>query len=112
MSIADLVLTLTYLTSVGLIEANPLARAIMRLGSPELLTLWKILSVGLAASILVALRRTRSGEFGAWVCAAVLVWLSGQWVLYNEQAEIFLRDPATHRELAPGSWVAMVSDGA
>ncbi len=111
MSLADLVLTLTYLTSTGMIEANPVARAIMRLGSPELLTVWKVLSVGVAAVILVGLRRTRAGEFGAWVCAGVLAWLSGQWMLYGREAEAMLRDPVAASQVQPETWVAMVPEG-
>lgn len=89
LSLLDLVMTLTFLTHVGMEEANPLARGIMAYGSPVLLALWKAACVGLTVGILFTFRRTRQAEVGAWVCALVMGWLTVRWVGYVEQVPRF-----------------------
>lgn len=84
MSLGDLYMTMTHLTGVGMMEDNPLARAIMSYNSPGLLAAWKLASVTLALSILFWARRTRHGEWAAWFCAGVLAWLTVRWVRYSD----------------------------
>lgn len=94
MSVADLIMTVEYASSVGLFEGNPVARAVMSYGSTPLLACWKLASVGVCLWILFRTRRTGSGEFGAWVCVAALAWLSFRWTGYNAQmAEIAAAAP-------------------
>lgn len=85
MSLADLYLTITYLQGVGMGEGNPIARFIMHYNCPWLLSVWKLFLLGTTCSILFAARRARSGEVAAWVCCAVMVWLTGQWRQYAER---------------------------
>jgi len=91
MSIADLIMTLTYATSVGMVELNPLARAMMS-GSTRELVVWKLATVLLGTGILFFIRRTRGGEFGAWVCALVLGALTCHWINYNREASLLTRE--------------------
>src|SRR6266478_4968970 len=48
MSLGDLHITLTYLTSVGMSEGNPLARWVMGYNNPGLLVAWKLAPGGAA----------------------------------------------------------------
>jgi hypothetical protein len=87
-SLADLDMTLAYATSGGMLEANPIARAVMSYGSSRILTVWKLLSVGVCVWILFRTRRRFSAEVATWACFAALVWLSFRWVTYNEQMPV------------------------
>lgn len=100
MSVADLVMTVEYATSIGLFESNPVARAVMSYNSTALLAFWKLASVGLCLWILYRVRHTTSAERGAWVCFAALAWLSVHWTGYNAQmAEIASAAPIVGLEL-------------
>lgn len=85
MSVADLCISLVYLRSVGMSEGNPLARWIMATSSTSFLIWWKLLSVSLGCGIFVFARRFRSAELGAWLCCAVLVWLTIRWADYSRE---------------------------
>jgi hypothetical protein len=85
MSVADLYLTITYLQGVGMNEGNPLARFIMSFNCPWLLGAWKLFLLGTTCSILLVARRTRFAEVAAWLCCAVMIWLTGQWRQYAEK---------------------------
>lgn len=82
MSLADLGMTLTHLTTIGMLEANPIARWIMQLQSPTLLVLWKLATLGVAGAILLKARRLACGEIAAWICTAILLWLMIRWSVY------------------------------
>lgn len=87
LSLADLYLTVLFLRDGGgFPEANPVARAIMELQSIPLLIAWKLSSVITTVGILYVIRRTRSAELGAWVCALVLGWLTVHWGQYVAEA--------------------------
>ena len=88
LSLADLYLTLLYVTQGSFAEANPLARAVMQSQSVGLLVAWKLGSVFTTVGILYAIRRTRSAELGAWACCAVLGWLTLQWSWYVDAPPI------------------------
>ncbi|MBL9000968.1 MAG: hypothetical protein JNK25_07515 [Phycisphaerae bacterium] len=83
MSLADLVMTLTYATSVGMMEVNPIARAVMAGGSPWMLSLWKFATAGLGLGILFALRRVRKAEAASWMVCAVMTALTLHWMSFN-----------------------------
>ncbi|MGE3108710.1 MAG: DUF5658 family protein [Phycisphaerales bacterium] len=85
LSLADLYVTLLYLHSGGMGEANPLARWLIGFNMPALLVVWKIATVGLASGILFAFRRQRLGELGAWACCLILVWLTLRWQYYHAE---------------------------
>jgi len=84
-SLADLDMTLAYASSGGMLESNPLARAVMAYGSSGTLAVWKIASVVLCVGILFRTRARPSAEAATWLCFFVLVWLSFRWEMYNEQ---------------------------
>jgi hypothetical protein len=86
LSLGDLYMTVEHLTSVGMFEQNPVARAVMGAGSTLALTLWKLCTVGLGLAILYRARRTAWGEMGAWVCLLALLWLTVRWALYADAA--------------------------
>ena len=82
MSGVDLYLTLLYVTSMGMNEMNPLARAMMSYQSPTVLALWKFATVALCLGILIYIRTKRSAEIGAWVGFLILGWLMSHWVYF------------------------------
>jgi len=85
MSVADLVITLTYMRSVGMFEANPIARFMVSLGSYGHLVRYKLFTMALSCGLLYLLRRHRNAELAAWLCAIVLLSLTAHWVRYNNQ---------------------------
>lgn len=86
MGLADLQLTLTYMRSIGMIELNPLARAMVDLGGAPQLIRFKLFSIALSAGLLFLLRRHSLAERCAWVSCAALLALSIHWTRYNEHA--------------------------
>jgi hypothetical protein len=109
---ADLYITLLYLGSVGMSEANPVARWIMATSSTGFLVWWKSLSVGLACMIFWATRRHRSSEAAAWVCCAVLVWLTVRWTAYSHEVANLTPVIGTVSLIEDGRWVAGRDQGA
>ncbi|MFG0284835.1 MAG: DUF5658 family protein [Phycisphaerales bacterium JB039] len=105
-SLADLHLTTTHLRSAGMIEGNPVARAIMGLNSPAALALWKVLTVGLGVWILYAARRSRAGEAGAWICFVVLWLLMVRWMTYSDEIVQLMPHMAEIGEISEGRWIA------
>lgn len=82
MSGCDLYMTLTYLTSVGMVELNPIAASLIHYDNPALLGLWKGVTLALGVSILYRLRATQRAEIGAWVCFFALGALTVYWTIY------------------------------
>lgn len=83
LSVADLYMTMMHLSTIGMLEGNPLARWIMRNLDPSALVLWKAVTLLIASAILIKIRHTPHGEVAAWVCAAILVWLMFRWYGYS-----------------------------
>jgi len=106
MSLADLVMTMTYLNHVGMIESNPLARIVMHGGGPGALVAWKLASTALAVGILLRLRRRGVAEVAALLCCAVLVWLMVRWVAYVEAAPALAGALAAMPEHVGEEWVS------
>ncbi len=107
LSLADLYLTLLYVTQGSFAEANPLARAIMRSQSVGLLVAWKFGSILTTVGILYAIRRTRTAELGAWVCCFVLGWLTFQWSGYVDAPPVGA-DVLAAAGYDDGHWVTLV----
>ena len=83
LSVADLTLTLTYLTSVGLVEGNPIAAWLIHTTrSPWALALYKTFTVAICVSLLYRMRQRREGELAAWCSVLILVALSIWWNRY------------------------------
>jgi hypothetical protein len=103
-SLGDLYMTLTYLNNGGMAEGNPVARWVMSLGCPWLLTVWKIGMVIFTCTVLFVFKKRGTTEVAAWVCCIAMAWLSVQWSVY-------VRDVGTEMNNMPqltevSSWVS------
>jgi hypothetical protein len=86
LSLGDLLITITYLQSTGMLEANPIAGYIIRVtGSVSILTAYKALTVGICVGLLYRLRRLVEGEVAAWCAVSILAFMSFQWYHYARQ---------------------------
>ncbi|MEL6328153.1 MAG: DUF5658 family protein [Planctomycetota bacterium] len=84
MSVVDLLITLEFLTSVGMAEANPVARLVISTNSPVAITVWKGLTVASAALILWRLRERPVAELAAWFACLALAAVTVRWLQYTE----------------------------
>lgn len=107
MSMGDLYMTVTYASQVGMIELNPLARALMQGESHAPIVIFKLGTVTLATLLLFKVRRTRVGELACWAGMVGLLWLTIRWSQYNKAMEELT--PAIHSlaNVDPGNWVEM-----
>jgi hypothetical protein len=86
LSIADLVITLTHLTTIGMMEANPIAAALIRAtDSSWLLGIFKTITVGVSLSVLFCLRRHIQAEIAAWLGVLILSGVALMWHSYTEE---------------------------
>lgn len=92
LSLGDLYMTLIHLLNFGMLEGNPLARAIMEHGSPAAVVIWKFVTVGFAVGVLYWARRRWAAEAGALLCCCILAWLTVQWVGYSDQISRITRE--------------------
>jgi hypothetical protein len=110
LSLADLLITLTYLQANWMMEANPIAAWIIR-NTPSLgvttaaLASFKIGTVGVCVSLLYSLRWSRAGEAAAWVAVGVLTVMAVMWHQYaghfEETDTVMLAHIWPHRDLLP-----------
>jgi Domain of unknown function (DUF5658) len=107
LSLGDLYMTLVHLRGVGMVEANPIAREVIDLNSPPALAAWKLATVVLAVGLLFVVRRTRSGEIGAWLAVAVLTWLTVRWTTYSEELAELHPEYVLEAVQRDPNWVAM-----
>lgn len=84
MCIADLYMTILYLTTVGLHEANPLARAIMLYNCPWAVVAFRLLTILLFSMILIRARHHKIAELAAIFCLFTMTWLMLRWNAYTE----------------------------
>jgi hypothetical protein len=110
MSLADLDLTITYSTTTGMIETNPIARAIMQGGTVYHLIAWKFATVGLACGLLYAARVHRAAELGAWLSLAVMGWLIIHWLTYNNEVAILTSPQLSAVVEADPRWVVLTPE--
>lgn len=85
MSAGDLYMTLTYVTNIGMIELNPLARQLMAWNSPMAVVAWKLALTLFGAGVLLAFRKRRSTEVAAWLVFASMTWLIFHWRGFNTE---------------------------
>ena len=84
LSIADFVLTVSYLTTVGLSEGNPIAVWLLQTtNSVWALAMYKAITVTICVSLLYRTRFQRQGELAAWCGMLILVALSIWWNQYS-----------------------------
>lgn len=94
LGLADLSLTVYFMSTTGMIELNPVARALAAFG-PGALVAFKLLSLLINGSLLLACRRRLTGELGAWASVLVMVALTAHWHNYMNRAhEMTPLDPA------------------
>lgn len=106
-SVADLIMTLTYATSVGMMEMNPIAHAIMSTGSVWLVVLWKFATAGLGIAILSRFRRHRAAEIASWLCFAGMIMLLVHWMSFNAQIVGYADEIASLSGSGAPKWVQM-----
>jgi hypothetical protein len=82
MGMADLLLTLTYVQSVGMAEANPIARWLMQFNSVGLVVLFKVGTIAVSGWLILWRRKTRTAEIGAWLCLLVMIALTVRWMWF------------------------------
>jgi len=82
LGLADLAFTLTFMTTTGMAEANPLARTMIALGGAPQLIRFKLLTILVSSYFLWLVRHHRAAERSAWILFAALVGLSIHWVQY------------------------------
>ncbi|MEO1130731.1 MAG: DUF5658 family protein, partial [Planctomycetota bacterium] len=92
MGFADLACTVIYMTHIGLLEANPLARFMIELGGLRQLVLFKLATMVVSSGCLYLARFHRTAEPMAWTCAAILLLLTIHWVNYNERIPSLTRE--------------------
>jgi hypothetical protein len=85
LSVVDLLLTLGFMTSVGMYEDNPIAVWLVRwTGTTQAVAAFKVASLAVAVGVLYALRSRPQGEVGAWLALTVLVLVTLQWARYAD----------------------------
>ena len=108
-SLADLYMTLTYATSVGMMEVNPLARLVMSFDSPALVVAWKVATAGLGIMILGCLRSRRIAEIGSWISFAAMVLLLVHWMNFNAHVVHYSDELASLYGSDAACWVQMTA---
>lgn len=109
MGLADLAFTLTYMSSVGMAEANPLARAMIEIGGLPQLVRFKLFTIALSGGLLYLLRGHKAAERCAWACCAALVLLSLHWFNYTDKLTTLGAAIDPHLAALDERWVAIPS---
>jgi len=106
LSLADLIITLTHLTTVGMAEANPVARWVIQwTGSPVSLVLFKVATVGVCVVLLYRVRHHLQGEIAAWLALVILAGMSVMWFSYTAVYENPVDATVAQEMLVHGNWV-------
>lgn len=108
LSLGDLLITVTCLTSTGMIEANPIAEFLIRhTGSVAVLVAYKTLTVAVCTGVLFRLRRHAEGEAAAWCAVLILALTSLQWYHYAREMDGSIAFELA-REAVPGdAWLVL-----
>lgn len=106
LSMLDLGLTLAMTATSGMLEVNPIARAMVSLsGTVYSLVAWKVVWTGVATMILLSLRRRWKAEAAAWLCVAALGFTTITWVRYLECHEVRALTETISHSNAPREWM-------
>jgi hypothetical protein len=88
LSVADLVVTLAYARSGGMMEANPIALYLAKVTrSMWALAGYKFLTVGMCTAVLYRLRQYPISEVAAWAAVLILTAMSFMWHTYSKQVD-------------------------
>ncbi len=108
LSLGDLLLTVTYLRSTGLVEANPIAGYLIRAtGSATALAVYKILTVGVCIALLYRLRRLVEGEVAAWCAMVILGVVALHWYQYARYFEDYSDVTVAQHEARGNHWLTL-----
>ena len=84
LSIADLALTVSYLTSVGMSEGNPIAVWLLEMtNSIWPLAIYKCITVAVCVLLLYKTRFKREGELASWSAFFIMMALTIWWNQYS-----------------------------
>jgi len=87
LSAGDLLATSAHLRSTGMVELNPIARAIVEwTQSVWGLALYKGVTVAVCVAVLYRVRTSRQAELGAWLGVAILALLAFHWGAYTRHS--------------------------
>lgn len=103
----DLALTLTFVTSTGMAEANPLARIVMEHGSPAFVVVWKLATMAVGLGILFWARKSKGAEIGAWGVLAVMIVLSVHWLAFAGEVSEMDSDYGRLSEADDPRWISI-----
>lgn len=106
LSLADLYFTLLYARTIGMSEANPIARMVMSYNSPVLLGAWKGATVAVACLIFWVFKHRKVTEAAAWGCAGVLAALTVWWSIYARELPLYTSSMHTIAQ-HEANWVYM-----
>jgi hypothetical protein len=106
-SLADLALTLEFLTSVGMAEANPVARAVIGTGSLAVVVGFKVGLSATACAIFWVARKRLSGEVGAWAGMLLMAWLMIRWNVYIDQSHMLTGALHGNQHASDSRWVVL-----
>lgn len=81
LGLADLGVTLHFMTTTGMCEANQLARVVAA-GGPWALIAFKLTSITFFSTIILVCRRRWSAEVGAWLAVVVMTAVLTAWAGY------------------------------
>jgi len=108
LSLADLAATIVNLTSIGMDEANPLARAIvLGFGSTWALVAYKLLTLSVCLGLLYRLRWHRQSEAAAWFGVLILCALTVHWGRYSAVAHQPDVVAAQHQGVVSEYWLTL-----
>jgi hypothetical protein len=107
MCLGDLALTLTYVTSMGMVENNPIARAVMEHNSPGFVVVWKLATMAIGLGILFWARRTKGAEVATWLCFLIMCALCVHWLGFAMAVSNLSPEYAAMAALDDPRWVSM-----
>ncbi len=88
LSMADLLVTLLHLQSIGMVEGNPIAAYLIRsTGSAWALAVFKGRTVAVCATLLYCTRRDIRGEIASWLALVILVGVLVMWHFYTQATD-------------------------
>jgi hypothetical protein len=107
MCLGDLALTLTYVTSMGMAETNPIARAVMSHNSPAFVVIWKLATMAIGLGILFWARRTKGAEVATWLCFLIMCALCVHWFSFAMTVSDMPSEYAAMAAIDDPQWVSM-----
>jgi len=110
MGLGDLYMTLTFITSVGMIENNPIARLVMAHGSSAAVVVWKLSLTLFGVGVLVWARRSRHAEIATWLVFMVMTGLTFHWLGFSSEAATIVEEYHHMAQSNDPKWVVIPSE--